>query len=360
MISRPLGVRYMVNNHNHSLENKISSIGIPPLVTVIIPVFNTKKYLERCIDSVLNQTLNNLEVILIDDGSTDGSEIICDEYANIDSRVTVIHQNNSGVSVARNAGLNIATGAYITFIDSDDAINPGAYQLLNDEMEPGIFDVISFNSKKIADDIAIPTNPSRDIIEETRIQSKDRLMSQFLINQPSGNSVCNKLFKSVTIKGITFDTNVHNNEDKLFFYKVLKKSIYLIHKNVDLYYYFLRHNSASTRKFNSDFFSIELVADYIADDLIELMPQLKEEANIMRLRSLIELYTLMSLDPTTKNDYESDYIRIRERVMALRNLQHSNYSIRIKQLIITAIPTLYPYTARIYLSIKRSIYNANK
>lgn len=92
-----------------------------PLVSVIIPVFNSKVYISEALDSVINQTYKNLEIIIIDDGSTDGSGKICDEYAEKDNRIRVFHQKNIGVSAARNAGLDLAAGDFLAFLDSDDA-----------------------------------------------------------------------------------------------------------------------------------------------------------------------------------------------------------------------------------------------
>lgn len=101
-----------------------------PLVSIIIPVYNVKPFLNECIKSVINQTYKNLEILLIDDGSTDGSDIICDYYRSIDARITVIHQNNKGLSGARNTGLNLMRGKYVAFLDSDDAYMPDAIKQL--------------------------------------------------------------------------------------------------------------------------------------------------------------------------------------------------------------------------------------
>ena len=92
------------------------------MISIIVPVYNVEKYLNRCVDSIINQTYKNLEIILVDDGSTDNSGKICDEYQKKDSRIKVIHKTNGGMSSARNAGLDIATGNYIAFVDSDDYI----------------------------------------------------------------------------------------------------------------------------------------------------------------------------------------------------------------------------------------------
>lgn len=103
-------------------------------ISVIVPVYNSEKYLERCVESILKQTYGNLEVILVDDGSTDTSSIICDRYAQIDQRIKVIHKKQGGVCDARNSGLEIATGDYLTFVDNDDFILPDMYEILLSNM----------------------------------------------------------------------------------------------------------------------------------------------------------------------------------------------------------------------------------
>lgn len=101
-----------------------------PLISVIIPVYNVEKYIRQCVDSVVNQTYDNLEIILVNDGSQDRSGKICDAYADQDSRIQVIHQKNSGISAARNAGLNFATGEYVMFLDSDDWLRADAVEIM--------------------------------------------------------------------------------------------------------------------------------------------------------------------------------------------------------------------------------------
>lgn len=117
------------------------------LVTVIIPVYNVEKYLHRCVDSVINQTYRNLEIFLVDDGSTDSSALICDEYAKKDSRVKVLHKENGGVSSARNLGLKNATGEYLTFVDSDDYILLTCIEKMVRGMEENDVDMVAVNWK---------------------------------------------------------------------------------------------------------------------------------------------------------------------------------------------------------------------
>ena len=97
-------------------------------ISVIVPIYNVEQYLYQCIDSIIAQTYTNLEIILVDDGSTDSSGEICDKYASVDCRIVVIHKKNGGLSEARNAGINVATGDYIGFVDSDDYIFPDTYR----------------------------------------------------------------------------------------------------------------------------------------------------------------------------------------------------------------------------------------
>lgn len=107
--------------------SKNNTTGATPKLSIIVPVFRVEKFLARCVDSILTQTYRNIEVILVDDGSPDNCPRICDDYSRVDTRVRVIHKLNGGLCSARNAGLDVANGDYITFVDSDDWIEPDAY-----------------------------------------------------------------------------------------------------------------------------------------------------------------------------------------------------------------------------------------
>ena len=117
------------------------------LITIIVPVYNVEKYIRECIDSLLNQTYKNLEIILVDDGSKDKSGEICENYANADSRVKVIHKENEGLGFARNTGLTVAQGKFVTFIDSDDWLENDALQLLYGALKKENADI---NAHKLA------------------------------------------------------------------------------------------------------------------------------------------------------------------------------------------------------------------
>ena len=113
------------------------------LISVIIPIYNVEKYLDRCVDSIINQTYKNLEIILVDDGSPDGSPQICDDYAKKDHRVQVIHKKNGGLASARNAGMDVMTGKYLFFLDSDDWLEREALEQLAGDIAPYVRYVIA-------------------------------------------------------------------------------------------------------------------------------------------------------------------------------------------------------------------------
>ncbi|MBQ8684595.1 MAG: glycosyltransferase [Clostridia bacterium] len=184
------------------------------LVSIIIPVYNVEKYLPICIESVVNQTYRALELLLIDDGSTDNSGKICDEYAGKDSRIKVLHKENGGVSLARNIGLDKASGEYIAFIDSDDIIEADMIERLIYEMDDDtdiveceFYEFYEYDKKGRINKY---TNAYYgEICDKT----------QALIGFFDGTikwSIWNKLYKAKLLKNIRFDTNLRVGEDALF------------------------------------------------------------------------------------------------------------------------------------------------
>ena len=165
---------------------------LEPLVSVIIPVYKVEKYIRRCIESVQNQTYKNLEIILVDDGSPDNSGAICDEYAEKDTRIKVIHKENGGVSSARNAGLKKAQGDYIGWVDSDDSIEP-------DYIDKLIYSAVKSQAEIVVANKNIPSN---------RLIKNDNILKAFLLDKlcrgmpytlVSRNIFLNEIFKNYSI-----------------------------------------------------------------------------------------------------------------------------------------------------------------
>lgn len=236
-----------------------------PLVSVIVPVYNTEKYLRKCVDSILNQTYKNLEVILVNDGSQDNSGIICDEYAQSDKRVKVIHKENSGPAYARNTGIKVATGDYIAFVDSDDWLDKTMYEDIVSKVEEDA-DAIIFNLKYV--------NERNEIISESpKIQegeipiSDDSFMDLYNL---ACNSLLgytwNKLWKRSIMKDEYF-LNIILREDLCFAMKMLNKIRSIYCTNVCGYNYVLRSASIlhSCNKNNVE--AIDIVDRFISSGI---------------------------------------------------------------------------------------------
>ena len=168
-----------------------------PKLSVIVPVYNTEKYLRECIDSILTQTFKDFELILVDDGSTDGSGTICDEYAKMDERIRVIHQENSGVTRARKNGAAISAGEYVTCVDSDDWIDPDTYcdmmlQITNHHADMGIFAIIE--EKKLEEVVTNRIGVGYYSKEKLRNTVYPRMLFDYSINASGAiASLCNKI-----------------------------------------------------------------------------------------------------------------------------------------------------------------------
>lgn len=213
------------------------------MISIIVPIYNVEKYLKRCIDSLINQTYRNIEIILVDDGSPDNCGKICDEYAKADSRIKVIHQINSGVSAARNAGLKIANGEYIGFIDSDDFVSPEMYEMLLTSMIKNNCD-IAIGGYDYVDESG---NVNRSYIKKNDevLSQHDVLYKQFDIEPTIRFGVVNKLYKRELINDVKFPENLKSSEDGVFLYKYLKKISKAVFVHKPLYKNVERQGSAT-------------------------------------------------------------------------------------------------------------------
>lgn len=214
-------------------------------ISVIIPVYNAEKYLYRCIDSVINQTYNNLEIILVDDGSTDSSGKICDLYKAKDERIKVIHKKNGGQSTARNRGIESSSGDYIVFVDSDDWIAEDIYEHCIQLAEREQCDVVDFKvafTSGEVEKLQWKTSYATELIEEKEILRNYLLKGQ---TETAPFSPCRKLYKRSLFEKIRFPEG-KINEDIATNYRILMNCRKLVETNKIGYYYF--QNSASTTR----------------------------------------------------------------------------------------------------------------
>ncbi|MFR5743971.1 MAG: glycosyltransferase [Anaerostipes hadrus] len=204
-----------------------------PLISVIIPVYNVEKYLNKCITSVVEQTYKNLEIIIVDDGSTDQSPEICDEWKKRDSRIQVVHSSNGGAGKARNTALDIATGDYVTFVDSDDYIAPQMYQVLLEQFYDGI-GIVECNYSMVYDD-------SEEFKEKRKIYkihtySAVEAMHENINDHIFRQLIWNKMYRKDVIKGIYFPTG-KKIDDEFWTYQAIGNASKLIYMDQKLYAY---------------------------------------------------------------------------------------------------------------------------
>lgn len=210
-------------------------------ISIIVPVYNVEKYLPRCIESILKQTYTNFECILIDDGSPDRCGRICDEYAERDKRIVVIHQKNKGVSAARNAGLDVAKGEYVGFVDSDDYIAPEMYQCLVSAIEESNADFSYCAIEHIEE------NGDRYIERISPGLEGDQLnfiMEVLLTKGGVWGVVWNKLFRRRIIRDLRFEESAKICEDALFALMYCTRISSAVSVREPLYYYYHRPGSA--------------------------------------------------------------------------------------------------------------------
>lgn len=280
------------------------------LISIIIPVYNAQKTIVKCLDSILRQTYKSLEILVIDDGSTDNTFEICSQYSVIDKRFHIIKIKNHGVSFARNLGLSKSNGNYICFIDSDDVIHPQFFELLYRNIIKKNVDMVSCNYQLINsyENIELKNKFDNDIIE---IIKGDEMIK--LLFDKSKGFVWNKIYKKSIIdsKKIGFKENVSMCEDLLFNYMYLSHCNSVIHISNPLYYYYQSSNSISNNIKNQKWFSclevyyllynnrfkyIQEVNDLILINFIYIIYETKFRCKIMKMdaEKLFSKYSINS------------------------------------------------------------------
>lgn len=239
-------------------------------ISAIVPVFNVAGYLPQCVDSILSQDYGNLEVILIDDGSTDGSGEICDRYAALDSRVRVIHQKNGGAAAAKNAGLRLATGEYLAFADSDDYLEPGAYGFLMKVLLENGADAVQGSFREVY----------RNRAEEQRISEEILEGYDYLLRFPKDFSCAllwNKLYRRALFDGVFFEEG-HKIDDEYFTYQGFLQPRKVVRADRIVYNYRKRASSVMSSPESAE----RLVLDCLdsaakrRQRILDTLPQLRE------------------------------------------------------------------------------------
>lgn len=254
------------------------------LISIIIPVYKTEQYLRACVDSVLAQTYQNLEVILVDDGSPDGSGTICDEYAARDPRVRVIHQENGGSSAARNAGLDAAKGAYIGFVDADDYIEPNMYQALYRRIQETGADIAQCRHRAVAENgslLAISPDAEDGVLDR-----KEAIKGLF--TGPVQFVDWDKLYSRDILGDIRFDLRYPICEDMLFNYQLLKKSKRIALMR-DVYYTYVQYPFSQSNTYSKKY-SMPAAARAVIADMDRVLPELTDYPRYTVCAQLVGIY----------------------------------------------------------------------
>lgn len=229
-------------------------------VSVILPIYNVEKYLERAVESVNNQTYTNLEIILVDDGSTDSSGTICDEMSLRDNRIKVIHKQNGGVSDARNVGKSIATGQYILFIDPDDFINEKMIEILVNNIQAYDADVSCCQYMDVYDNNSFPQYSD---VRTKKLINREEFLKEYLYDTYITASVCTKLMKREISDKIDFPVG-KVYEDAFYHLELAKTADRFVCITKPLYYYYHRTNSITTKPYRKEnMYAIEAYNNYL-------------------------------------------------------------------------------------------------
>ena len=236
------------------ISNKVSKVNTEPLISIVVPAYNIEAYLPRCLDSIMSQTYQNIEIVLVDDGSTDLSGQIADDYSvQYPGKFQVLHLENGGVTQARLTGIATANGEWIGFVDGDDVIEPDMYQRLLKNAQQYGADISHCGYQTIVNEgerVHYFYNTGR-LVQQDRISGmKDLLSGSFV--EPG---LCNKLFRKTLFQSLlqtgTFDTSVKINEDLLMNYYLFKAANSAVYEDFCPYHYLVRSTSVTRSEFKA-------------------------------------------------------------------------------------------------------------
>lgn len=298
------------------------------MISVIVPVFNTKKYLSKCVQSILDQTFNDIEIVLVDDGSTDGSSELCDRFAEEQKNITVVHKNNGGLSSARNAGIKASKGDYIGFVDSDDFINPSMYKRLFDVINgrPGVIGNVNYTRVTESGEIIRAKCPH----DSPDLTSKIDYYRELLLHT-GDSSVCTKLFPASLFTMFQFD-ETRLNEDVLFMFQISEQFSEIAYTGTIEYNYLIRAGSLSNG-YGKAVEDMVLNSSEINEIVGCRYPVLMDEANRFKLFQNMAFLLLVPKEKRSlslysesihylrcyffKNGFLNRYLRIKEKIIIL-------------------------------------------
>lgn len=317
-------------------------------VSIIVPIYNSEKYLKRCIDSITNQSHRNMEIILVDDGSTDKSAFICDGYLEKDNRVKVIHQVNRGVSHSRNAGIASAVGSYIMFVDSDDKLSLNAVASLLRHMLENDTEISFGLVQTVGGDY--PINNSYKS-KGSKIFNNHTGVENFLLRKTYVYAF-GRLYKKSVLENIRFEENISINEDRLFAYDAFSSAGSSIYVDEVVYYYYQNATSTTHSGFTERYFDIVLVNNMIFEKVKKSYPDLIGLAETDRLSSLMWLHKHMTISTGASKKYKKEYNSLRKRIISNNTTKLRKTSERLKWLTLKYIPLIDAPLTRMFALVR--------
>lgn len=329
----------------------------PIKISIIIPIYNTIAYLERCVESVMHQTYGNLEIILVDDGSTDSSGALCEKLALYDKRIKVVHQENGGSSRARNKGISLATGDYIGFVDSDDYIEPDTYEILLHMALKEDLEITQISRDEINEDGSLRENVCEPP-KEQMIVSPENFMRELLLHR-GDCSFCTKLTKATLLKTQQFPEGVLNEDFYLLIHLLPQiNGISIAGKQGYHVCYRLGSNTRKTdaEDFSRVFTDIVVNADH-AQKLVEnYYPELYREG--VRFALYQRLDYLLHIPISQMNKENSFYVSVKTYLRKhIRDTLHNPFLTKKNRQYLILL-TVAPRTVRkLHRFLKRTLRN---
>jgi|APEBP8051073220_1049391.scaffolds.fasta_scaffold02130_5 Glycosyltransferases involved in cell wall biogenesis len=309
------------------------------LISIIIPVYNGEHFLERCLRSVIAQTYKNLEIIVVNDGSTDRSAEKINRFVEIDKRIIPIHQQNKGVSAARNAGLKKATGDFIGFVDGDDEVLPDMYEFLLNNAINYDADISHCGFELVKKDSTINFHNTGVMMTHNKFQG----VAEILSGQRVEPSPCNKLFKKEVIANVSFPEDIKNNEDLLFNVEAFYHANTSVFQDVVKYKYIHNSESASRTSFTvekaNDIYQVAKRIKFLLND-----EPLKENVERFYAFKMLTLLQVMHQNRLRKSEI-ANIIRTEVSKIQTRKM---GFRIHFTKVLLMTFPFLYGASRFIY------------
>ncbi|MBC5995846.1 glycosyltransferase [Romboutsia ilealis] len=321
-------------------------------ISVIVPVYNAEKYLRECLDSIINQSFKNLQIILVNDGSTDNSGRICEEYSNLDSRIEVIHKENGGASSARNKGLEEAKGRFIAFVDSDDYIKSNMYEVLYNSQIYYSSDISMCSYKEVDEDII-----SSNVIENKEndynvdIYSGEESIYQLYNHENSINFIIpvNKLYKRELFRNLRYKEGIIC-EDELIIHELLYRTRKLVYIKDEMYFYRQTSNSVMRNEYGyKRLDTLKVLNERINFFKLMGLEDLKNKAIRHFIKSFFEQYDLVREHLGDKQLLDKMEVDFKSRIEELKKEYRIDFDCNL------LINSLY-LNKRVYKTL-RTIYN---